>query len=554
MLTRTLTGRALTGLGALVFLTGALGGPAVSTARAAGMADDKPAPKQDKRGKKELDDVYKRWLKEDVVYIISPEEKEAFLKLQTDEEREQFVEQFWLRRDPDPDTPENQTREEHYRRIAYANEHFTSGKAGWRTDRGRMYVAWGKPDEIESYPTGQQYNRQMWEGGGNTTTYPYEVWWYRHLDGVGDDIEIEFVDPSGSGEYRIARTPWEKDALLYVGNAGATEWEQLGLSNRAERPAYGGAQIQSGRYYNPPSNKTQFAILEKLAALERGPGAYTQYDTISAADPKLETNALPFAVRADFYRVSSNNVATALTVQLDHKDLAFENKGGIYSANVNISARLTQLSGKGAGTFEDIVSTPRYGEDNIAVGQQQKSVYQKNVLLPPGRYKVTVISRDTTSGKTGLITQSFVVPKYEEAKFSTSSVVLAQRIEQTTNRVASPQFIIGKFKVIPNVSNVYKVGQQLDVFMQIYDAEMDQSSLRPTVDVEYVILKDGKEIKRVKNDASNKLYDLSGSQIAVGQLIPTDGLDAATYTLQVRVTDRVAQKTLTPETEFTIVP
>jgi GWxTD domain-containing protein len=546
MFTPTLGIRAATAFAALALVAGAATAPAAAAVR----ADDKPEKKKQKR---ELDDVYKRWLKEDVVYIISPEEREAFERLATDEEREQFMEQFWLRRDPDPDTPDNPVREEHYRRIAYANEHFTSGKPGWRTDRGRMYIAWGKPDETESYPTGQVYDRPQWQGGGSTTTYAYEVWWYRHLDGVGDDIEIEFVDPSGSGEYRMADSPYEKDALLYVGNAGATEWEQLGLANRTDRPAYGGS---GGRYYNPPANKTQFAILETQAKLFKGPGDNVKLDNggVSFDDPRVEENALPFAVRTDFYRVSESDVATALTLQIDHKDLAFENSGGIYMATVNVSARLKQLSGKTAGSFQEVITTPRYGEDNFALGQQQKSAFQKNILLPPGRYKIDVVARDTTSGKTGIITKSFVVPRFEENKLATSSVVLASKIEEAGNRVTQPQFIIGKFKVIPNVSNVYRVGQPIQVFMQVYDAGMDATTLKPTVDVEYVLLKDGKEIKRIARTDSDKLYDLAGSQIALGEIIPSDALAPGSYTLQVRVTDRVAGKTLTPETEVTITP
>ena len=444
-------------------------------------------------------------------------------------------------------------REEHYRRIAYANEHFTSGIPGWRTDRGRMYIAWGKPDETESYPTGQVYDRPQWQGGGSTTTYAYEVWWYRHLDGVGDDIEIEFVDPSGSGEYRMANNPYEKDALTYVGNAGATDWENLGLANRADRPVYGGT---GGRYYNPPANKTQFALIEQRALLFKGPGGNQKFDDLklTALDPQVEANALPFSVRTDFYRVSDKDVATALTMQIDHSDLAFQNSGGVYSATVNVQGRLTQISGKNAGYFQEVISTPRYSDENIAVGEQQKSVFQKNVLLAPGRYKVDFIARDVTSGKTGIVTQSFVVPRYTESKLSTSSVVLATKIEEGGPRSTTPQFVIGKFKVVPNVSNTYRVGQPINVFLQVYDAEMDQTTLKPALDIEYVLLLDGKEVRHVTWTDADKLTDLSGAQLALGEVIPTDGLAAGTYTLQVRVTDRVAQKSLQPQTEVTLTP
>src|SRR6266404_6482465 len=145
----------------------------------------------------------RKWLDEDVAYVITNEERAAFKALKTDEEREQFIEQFWLRRDPTPDTVDNEFKEEHYARIAYANEHFAAGIPGWKTDRGRMYIMYGKPDEIDSHPSGGSYDRPIEEGGGQTSTYPFETWRYRYLEGVGQEIEIEFVDTCMCGEYHM---------------------------------------------------------------------------------------------------------------------------------------------------------------------------------------------------------------------------------------------------------------------------------------------------------------------------------------------------------------
>src|SRR3974377_2558560 len=184
---------------------------------------------------KELDTPYKTWLNEDVIYIISPEERQAFLQLETNEEREQFIEAFWLRRSTNPDLPDNDFKEEHYRRIAYANEHFASGVPGWKTDRGRIDISWGKPDEIESHPTGGTYDRPMEEGGGSTTTYAWERWRYRYLEGIQENVELEFVDPSGSGEYHLTMDPSEKDALLHVPGAGLSLMESMGMASKADR-------------------------------------------------------------------------------------------------------------------------------------------------------------------------------------------------------------------------------------------------------------------------------------------------------------------------------
>jgi len=235
--------------------------------------DDKRKDPNEKKKKEELKSVYKKWMDEDVNYIITNDERKAFKALKTDEERDQFIEQFWLRRDPDPDTPENEYKEEYFERIQNANEKFASGIAGWRTDRGRIYVMFGKPSEIESHPSGGSYNRPSYEGGGTTSTYPFEIWWYRYIEGIGSDIEIEFVDPSGSGEYHIARSPNEKDALLYTPGAGLTLSEQLGMSDKGDRISgqYNDQSGRGGSLFGTRAKDQPFERLQLLADLQRAP-------------------------------------------------------------------------------------------------------------------------------------------------------------------------------------------------------------------------------------------------------------------------------------------
>jgi len=205
-----------------------------SAAPQAESADPLKRPLSEKQRKKnlrslhgELEKTYKKWLDQDVSYIITGEEREAFLKLSNDEERDQFIEQFWLRRDPTPDSIENEYKEEHYRRIAYANEHFAAGIPGWKSDRGRIYIMYGPADEIEAHPSGGTYDRPIEEGGGTTSTFPFENWRYRYLEGVGQEVEIEFVDTCMCGDYHMTIDRSEKDALLYTPNAGLTFYEQM---------------------------------------------------------------------------------------------------------------------------------------------------------------------------------------------------------------------------------------------------------------------------------------------------------------------------------------
>jgi GWxTD domain-containing protein len=136
----------------------------------------------------QLGTAYQKWLNEEVAYIITAEERRDFLALKSDAERLQFIEKFWLRRDPTPDTKENEFKEEHYRRIAYANEHFASSVQGWQTDRGRIYIVYGPPDEIEDH---------------KAENPPRQVWRYRWADGLGTDVKVEFTDPGKTGDYRM---------------------------------------------------------------------------------------------------------------------------------------------------------------------------------------------------------------------------------------------------------------------------------------------------------------------------------------------------------------
>src|SRR5438270_7384226 len=194
----------------------------------------------------ELGQSYKKWLDQDVRWIITDNERKAFMQLSNNEERDQFIEAFWQRRNPDPDSEDNEFKDEHYRRIEYANEHFAAGKPGWMTDRGRIYIGYGPPDEIESHPSGGSYERPMEEGGGETSTYPFEQWRYRYIEGIGQEVIIEFVDTCMCGDYHMTMDRSEKDALKMVPNAGLTLYEQMGMSSKASRFNGGLEQIGAG--------------------------------------------------------------------------------------------------------------------------------------------------------------------------------------------------------------------------------------------------------------------------------------------------------------------
>jgi GWxTD domain-containing protein len=285
---------------------------------------------------KELATPYKKWLEEEVPYIISDEERSAFLQLQTNEEREQFIEAFWQRRDPTPDTVENEFKEEHYRRIAYTNERFSSGIPGWRTDRGRIYIIWGPPDSIESHSQGSQYNRPMSEGGGQTSVYGFDDWNYHYMEGIGQNITIEFVDPTGTGEYHITMDPGEKDALAKIPGAGASMLEQMGMSSRAARftrtdgstAPLGLGQLNGG---GGLESQNEFTRLEQYAKVQAPPPVKFK-DLEEVVSSRILRNQISFDYRFDFMRITGDTILVPVTVQIQNKQMTFRNRDGVQTA------------------------------------------------------------------------------------------------------------------------------------------------------------------------------------------------------------------------------
>jgi len=463
----------------------------------------------------------------DVPYIITPEEQKAFKLLKTVEEREKFIGDFWHRRNPNPDSDENEYREQYYERIAYANEHFSSGIPGWKTDRGRIYITWGKPDDIESHPSGGAYDKASYEGGGSATTYPFERWFYRHLDSVGNGIEIEFVDQTGSGEYRLASDLNEK--IVTTGPPQQTDSNASYLREQ-DRP---------------------FNIQERNKNLNAPPSIrYSDINGIWTDSPTVGPNPIGLDLQIGFFRQGDNRVITTFTVQTSNKDLKFESVGGIETAMLNVFGRLRSVAGRQVGSFEDSITTNATREELTSV-KDRKSIYQRVVSLPPGIYRADVMVRDVGTGNKGIVSLGFSVPKYDPRKLSTSSLVLATTLRPTDASEIGNRFVIGNTKLIPNLSGAYKQGQPVGVYLQIYNAGTDETTLMPSVDVEYLIVKDGKQVSSTKEDWSG-LSD-SSQRLTLSRILSTENLRPGGYEVKIVTKDRVSGQEVENRASFTIL-
>jgi GWxTD domain-containing protein len=505
----------------------------------------------------ELGKTYKKWLDEDVAYIITDEERAAFKQLSNDEERDNFIEAFWARRDPTPDTPENEYKEEHYARIAYANEHFAAGIPGWKTDRGRMYVMYGKPDEIESHPAGGTYERPMEEGGGSTSTFPFEDWRYRYIEGIGQEVIIEFVDTCMCGDYHMTIDRSEKDALLYTPNAGLTLYEQMGMASKASR-FNGGLERLGVGPFNQDLQTKQFDRLEQYAKLNRPPEVKFK-DLEEVVSHKINVNLMPFDVLTDFIKVTSDTVLVPVTIQVKNKDITFVNKDGVERGTVNIFGRLQTIAGRTAQTFEDTVQVD-VPPELLPKTTENASVYWKALPLRAGRYLLEVVLKDVNGDRVGTWRRGIQVPEFLDDKLSTSSLILADQMHPVpTRNVGAGNFVIGDTYVRPRVADggegkpvTFKRNQQLNVWMQVYNLEVDQKTKKPSATVEYNVVNTTTNKPVIHAVESTEQMGNIGDQLTLKKTLSAANLQPGSYKLQIKVNDNISKQTVDPSATFVV--
>jgi GWxTD domain-containing protein len=506
----------------------------------------------DKQVLKELATPYKKWLSEDVSYIITDAERKAFLQLQTNEEREQFIEQFWQRRNPDPDSVDNTVKEEHYRRIAYANEHFSSGVQGWRTDRGRIYIMYGKPDSLESHTQGENYDRPLDQGGGETKTYAFEDWTYHYIEGIGENVELEFVDPSGTGEFHLTSDPSEKDALLYVPGAGLTLAEQQGMSDKSAR-----FLNSDGTHLAPSATGGRSAALDEFNRLELSakiwqPPTVKFKDLEAVVSSRIVRDQLKFDYRFDFMRVAGDSVLVPITVQIPNNQMSFQSKDGIHTATLNLFARVSSLSGRTVQTFEDTIRRD-FPDSLLQASLRSSSIYQKAVPLRPGLYRLDVVIKDTTSNNVGVVNTRLAVPPFDDDKLQASTLILADEISAVASKdIGVGMFVIGSTKVRPKLDQSFAPSQPMGIYFQLYNLKIDDNTHKNNASIDFEIFQGDRSIKHVVQ-TSEQLHQ-SGEQMTVQESVPLENLPPGKYRINIKATDAVANQTVSRTSEFTVTP
>ena len=518
---------------------------------------DKQKKQNSKSLKIELSKTYKKWLDEDVRWIITDEEQKAFKLLSNDEERDQFIEAFWQRRDPTPDTIENEFKEEHYRRMAYANEHYAAGIPGWKSDRGRIYIMYGPADEIESHPSGGSYERPMEEGGGETSTFPFEDWRYRYLEGVGQEIIIEFVDTCMCGDYHMTMDRSEKDALLNTPNAGLTLYEQMGMASKADRFSGGGLERLGTGPFSANNQTKQFDRLEQFYKLQKPPAVKFK-DLEEVVSHKINVNMMPFDVRTDFVRVTSDTVLVPVTVQVKNRDVTFVNKDGVQRGTVNIFIRVTTLTGKIVQTDENTVQVDVPAELLPKV-TENSSVYWKALPLRPNLYRIDVAVKDLNGDRSGLWSSRLQVPSYDDDRLSSSSLIVADVMAPvSTKEIGTGQFVIGNTKLRPRVGSangkpvVFKRNQKVYFWMQVYNLGTDDKTHKPSATVEYNVTNAATNKAVIHTVESTEQMGNIGDQVTLEKPLSASSLEPGVYRIQIKVNDNISKQMVDPSATFAV--
>src|SRR5437899_908091 len=349
-----------------------------------------------------------------------------------------------------------------------------------------MYIMWGPPDEIESHPTGGTYDRPMEEGGGSTSTYPWETWRWRYLEGIGENIILEFVDPSGSGEYHMTMDPSEKDALLHVPGAGLSLMESMGMASKADRFTRSDGTNLPTTMGGQPASMNEFNRLELYAKVNKPPEVKFK-DLEAVVTSRIVRDQVHFNWRTDYLKVTNDTVLVPVTIQIPNSQLSFQSKDGIHSATMNIFMRVSTLTGRVVQTQEDPVSKD-FPDSLFQQSLKLQSIYQKAIPLRPGLYRLDMVIKDVQSGNIGVVNTRLQVRRHEYEKLDARSRILSDQIEHVpAKQIGAGQFVLGSSKVRPRLEGDFT--DRLGIYLQVYNLKSDDKTHKSSATFQVTVKK-----------------------------------------------------------------
>lgn len=469
-----------------------------------------------------LSPLYQAWLSQDVVWIITPAERRAFLQMANDEDRDQFIEEFWTRRNPNPQSEENTFEEEHYRRILYANQHFGTFVPGWKTDRGKIYVAWGPPDEIESHPTGGVCSNASGAGKTFSTKLPWDTWHYRNLVGVGENVSLDFAYREGADKSLPMGDYLMMDPCSAPGSPMPPDPESVSVSleavaEAAIQPMRGGIQMA------PP---IKFKDLEALSS------------------SRIVRDQIKIKYQTASVRATDFTGIVSIAIEIPEVQILPLQSSGMKLAQVNVFGRiLNSDSGRVIETFEDIIISERGGQDGMLTTKMVER-YEHDALLRAGTYRLNLAVKDVASGSVGIVSDDLVVPWYGGGRLETSSLILGDRTEREFEMKS------GIPEVRPRLSGEVAGRGALDMFMQVYGLKVDEKSHANNAAIIYTLRTEGREVWR--EVATTEELGQRGEEVTIERALPVSSLSRGKYRLQIEIDDHAAGRIVSREGEFVV--
>ena len=390
----------------------------------------------------------------------------------------------------------------------------------------------------------------MDQGGGETSTYAYEDWTYHYIEGIGENVELEFVDTTGTGEFHLTTDPSEKDALLYVPGAGLTLAEQEGLSCKSARFLNSdGSHMAPSVYGARGSSLDEFSRLELEAKIWQPPTVKFK-DLEEVVSSRIVRDQIKFDYRFDFMRVAGDTVLVPITLQIPNNQLSFQSKDGVHTATLNLFARVTTLSGRTVQTFEDTVRRD-FPDSLLQASLKTSSIYQKALPLRSGLYRLDVVLKDTTSNNVGVINTRLAVPPFDDDELQASTLILADEIAPVAAKdIGIGMFVIGSTKVRPKLDQSFGTNQPVGVYFQVYNLKINQETHKNNATVDIQIVQGDKAVKHV-TQTSEQLHQ-SGEQLTVQESIPAQTLPPGAYRIEIKITDALANQSISRSAEFKV--
>jgi hypothetical protein len=371
------------------------------------------------------------------------------------------------------------------------------------------------------------------------------------MEGIGENITWEFVDPSSSGEYRLTSDPSEKDALLYVPGAGLSLMESLGLASKTSRFTRSDGTHLPTSLGGEPASLNEFNRLEQYSKAFRPPEV--KYKDLEAlVTSRIVRDQVHFTWRTDYLKVTNDTVLVPVTVQIPNTQLSFQSKEGIHSATLNVFGRVSTLTGRVVQTFEDAVSRD-FPDTLFQQSLKLSSIYQKSVPLRPGLYRLDLVIKDVQSGNVGVVNSRLAVPRYDDDKLDASSLILADQIEHVpAKQIGTGQFVLGSSKVRPRLEGDFTKADKLGIYLQVYNLKPDEKTHKSNANFQFTVKQNNQPVQGMQFQVSSDELKQSGDQVTIERLLPLATIAPGKYTLEVIATDKLSSQTVTRTADFTV--